>query len=190
MKRSLAMMLALIMVCALPGIASAIGSGRIERAGITHEGGDLKNAVSIDLKDITFAESVQVKLLSGDTLLTTATLQKLSAGSYSFLTCCITTGEADEYWKLTEWTPKDDVVPNKAVLVVDGHELDTKTFTLDAKEWAALPGTALPYSGGTTGGGSHWHPSVTPAPVPVVVIPPKTGDMTIWQSILHFFGAI
>ena len=54
----------------------------------------------------------------------------------------------------------------------------------------ALPGTALPYSGGTTGGGSHWHPSVTPAPVPVVVIPPKTGDMTIWQSILHFFGAI
>lgn len=32
----------------------------------------------------------------------------------------------------------------------------------------------------------HWHPD--PTPVPVVVIPPKTGDMTIWQSILHFFG--
>ena len=174
---------------ALPGTALPY-SGSIERAGITHEGGDLKNAVSIDLKGITFAESVQVKLFSGDTLLTTATLQKLPVGSYSFLTCCITTGEADEYWKLTEWTPKDDVVPNKAVLVVDGHELDTKTFELDAKEWAALPGTALPYNGGTTGGGSHWHPSVTPAPVPVVVIPPKTGDMTIWQSILHFFGAI
>ena len=26
------------------------------------------------------------------------------------------------------------------------------------------------------------------APVPVIVIPPKTGDMTIWQSILHFLG--
>ena len=32
----------------------------------------------------------------------------------------------------------------------------------------------------------HWHPD--PTPVPVVVIPPKTGDMTLWQSILHFFG--
>ncbi len=37
MKKSLAMMLALIMVCALPGIASANGKGSIERAGITHE---------------------------------------------------------------------------------------------------------------------------------------------------------
>ena len=174
---------------ALPGTAFPY-SGNIERAGITHEKGTLKNAVSIDLKDITFADSVQVKLFSGDTLLTTATLQKLKAGSYSFLTCCITTGEADEYWKLTEWTPKDDVVPNKAVLVVDGHEEDWKEFTLDAKEWADLPGTAFPYSGSTTGGESHWHSPVTPAPVPVVVIPPKTGDMTIWQSILHFFGVI
>ena len=190
MKKSLAMMLALIMVCALPGIASANGGGSIESAVITHAGGLLKNAVSIDLKDITFADSVQVMLFSDETLLTTATLQKLGAGSYPFLTCCITTGVADEYWKLTEWTPKDDVVPNKAVLFVDYHEMDTEIFTLDAKEWAELPGTALPYNGGTTGGESHWHPSVTPAPVPVVVIPPKTGDMTIWQSILHFFGVI
>ena len=40
-------------------------------------------------------------------------------------------------------------------------------------------------SGGTTGGG-YYHPTTTP--VPVIVIPPKTGDMTVWQSILHFFG--
>ena len=165
-------------------------SGSIERAGITHDNGTLKNAVSIDLKNVNFESSVQVKLFSGETLLTTATLQNLGAGSYPFLTCCITTGKADEYWKLTEWTPKDDVVPNKAVLVVDDHEMDMKTFELDAKEWADLPGTASPYNGGTTGGGSYWHPPVTPAPVPVVVIPPKTGDMTIWQSILHFFGVI
>ena len=32
----------------------------------------------------------------------------------------------------------------------------------------------------------HYYPSTTP--VPVIVIPPKTGDMTIWQSILHFLG--
>ena len=32
----------------------------------------------------------------------------------------------------------------------------------------------------------HYYPTATP--VPVIVIPPKTGDMTIWQSILHFLG--
>ena len=146
MKRSLAMMLALIMVCALPGIASANSGGSIERAVITHEGGYLKNAVSIDLKDIKFEESVKVELFSGDTLLTTATLQGVTPKSYDFLTCCIATETADECWPLTPWTPRDNVVPDKAVLVVDGHEQDTKTFTLDADEWAALPGTVLPCS--------------------------------------------
>ena len=165
-------------------------SGSIESAVITHDNGVLKNAVSVELKDVTFAESVAVRLYSGETLLTTATLQGVNPGSHGFLTCCIATETADEYWALTPWTPKDDVIPNEAVLVVDGHEEARKNFTLNAEEWAALPGTAFPYSGSTTGGESHWHPPVTPAPVPVVVIPPKTGDMTIWQSILHFFGVI
>ena len=176
---------------ALPGTVPY--SGSIERAGITHDNGVLKNAVSVDLKNVNFESSVQVQLYSGDTLLTTATLKGniLSANTpYQFVTCCIPTVGEDNAWALTPWTPKDDVVPTKAVLFVDGHEMDMKTFELDAKEWAALPGTAFPSSGSTTGGGSHCHPSVTPAPVPVVVIPPKTGDMTIWQSILHFFGAI
>ena len=46
----------------------------------------------------------------------------------------------------------------------------------------------LYYGGGSSGdsGHSYYHPTTTP--VPVVVIPPKTGDMTIWQSILHFLG--
>ena len=171
----------------LPG---TVLPGSIERAVITHDNGILKNAVSVDLKNVNFESSVQVQLYSGDTLLTTATLQGVTPGSYGFLTCCIATETADANWALTPWTPKDDVVPTKAVLFVDGHEMDMKTFELDAKEWAALPGTASPYNGGTTGGESHWHPPVTPAPVPVVVIPPKTGDMTIWQSILHFFGVI
>ena len=165
-------------------------SGSIERAGITHDNNVLKNAVSVDLKNVNFESSVQVQLYSGETLLTTATLQGVNPGSYGFLTCCIATETADANWALTPWTPKDNIVPNKAVLFVDGHEQDTKTFTLDTDEWANLPGTAFPSSGSTTGGGSHWHPPVTPAPVPVVVIPPKTGDMTIWQSILHFFGVI
>ena len=43
-----------------------------------------------------------------------------------------------------------------------------------------------PTPGGGNGGSGHYHPTTTP--VPVIVIPPKTGDMTIWQSILHFLG--
>ena len=140
---------------ALPGTVLPY-SGSIERVGITHANGVLKNAVSVDLKNVNFESSVQVQLYSGDTLLTTATLQGVTPGSYGFLTCCIATETADEYWSLTPWTPKDNIVPNKAVLFVDGHEQDTKTFTLDADEWAALPGTAFPYSGSSGGGYTYY----------------------------------
>ena len=192
MKKFLSLALAVLMLAVMLPITALADepSGSIERAVITHDNKILKNAVSVDLKNVNFESSVQVQLYSGETLLTTATLQGVNPGSYGFLTCCIATETADEYWSLTSWTPKDDVVPNKAVLVVDGHKLDEKTFTLNAEDWANLPGTASPYNGGNTGGESHWHSPVTPAPVPVVVIPPKTGDMTIWQSILHFFGVI
>ena len=140
---------------ALPGTVLP-PSGSIERAGITHDNGVLKNAVSVDLKNVNFESSVQVQLYSSKTLLTTATLQGVTPGRYGFLTCCIATETADEYWALTPWTPKDNVVPDKAVLVVDGHEQDTKTFTLDADEWAALPGTAFPYSGSIGGGYTYY----------------------------------
>ena len=50
----------------------------------------------------------------------------------------------------------------------------------------------LYYGGGSSddssGDSGHSHYNPTPTPVPVIVIPPKTGDMTVWQSILHFFG--
>ena len=147
-RKFFCLLLTVVMVCTLlPIIAlAAEPSGSIESAGITHAGGYLKNAVSVELKDVTFAESVAVKLYSGDTLLTTATLQGVNPGSHGFLTCCIATETPDEYWALTPWTPKDDVVPDKAVLVVDGRELAEKTFTLDTDEWAALPGTVPPCS--------------------------------------------
>ena len=63
------------------------------------------------------------------------------------MTCCIPTETADECWPLTPWTPKDDVVPNKVVLFVDDNEMGTMEFTLDAAEWADLPGTVPPSSG-------------------------------------------
>ena len=147
-RKFFCLLLTVVMACTLlPITALAAGpSGSIESAGITQAGGYLKNAVSVELKDVTFAESVAVKLYSDETLLTTATLQGVTPGSYAFLTCCIATETADANWALTSWTPRDNVVPNKAVLVVDGHELNTKTFALDAEDWANLPGTVLPCS--------------------------------------------
>ncbi len=148
MKKFLSLALAVLMLAVmLPITALAAGpSGSIERAVITHDNGVLKNAVSVDLKNVNFESSVQVQLYSGETLLTTATLQKVTPGSHDFLTCCIATETADEYWPLTPWTPRDNVVPNRAVLVVDGRKLDEKTFTLNAEDWAKLPGTVLPCS--------------------------------------------
>ena len=102
-----------------------------------------------------------MQLYRDETLLTTATLQGVTPGSYGFLTCCIPTEGEDDAWSLTSWTPKDNIVPNKAVLFVDGHEQDTKPFTLDANEWAALPGTAFPYSS-SIGGGYTYTPSRPP----------------------------
>ena len=130
----------------------------IESAIITRENKILKNAVSVELQDVTFKTSVQVKLYSDDTLLTTATLRGVNPGYHDFLTCCIATQTADEYWPLTPWTPKDDVVPNRAVLVVDGSELAEKAFTLNADAWADLPGTVPPSSGS------------------IVIIPDRTAD--------------
>ena len=149
MKKFLSLALAVLMLAVMLPITALADepSSSIDSANITHAGGNLKNAVSLELKGVTFTESVAVKLYSGETLLTTATLQGVKPGSYGFLTCCIATETADECWPLTPWTPRDNVVPDKAVLVVDGHELGgTKTFTLDADEWAALPGTVLPCS--------------------------------------------
>ena len=157
MKKFLSLALAVLMLAVMLPVTAlaAEPSGSIESAGIAHAGGYFKNAVSVDLKNVNFESSVQVKLYSGKTLLTTATLQGVTPGSHVFLTCCIATETADEYWALTPWTPKDDIVPNKAVLIVDGQELDTKTFTLDADEWAALPGTAFPSSGIERAGITH-----------------------------------
>ena len=146
MKKFLSLALAVLMLAVMLPITALADepSSSIDSASITHAGGYLKNAVSLELKDVTFAESVAVKLYRGETLLTTATLKTnvLAVNqNHHFVTCCIPTEGEDDAWSLTPWTPRDNVVPNKAVLVVDGHELNTKTFTLDADEWAALPGT-------------------------------------------------
>ena len=64
-------------------------------------------------------------------------------------------------------------------------ENPTETLNFKNTRGSTPTPTPTPYNGG---GHGHYHPSATP--VPVIVIPPKTGDMTIWQSILHFLGII
>ena len=51
--------------------------------------------------------------------------------------------------------------------------------------------TVTPSGGGSSSGGNtySWY-TPSPSPVPIAVVLPKTGDMTIWQSILSFFGII
>ena len=72
----------------------------------------------------------------------------------------------------------NDTLP-KGDPTTDGGEVEPVTaITLYAHWTAQQPG------GGN--GGGYYHPTTTP--VPVIVIPPKTGDMTVWQSILHFLG--
>ena len=146
MKKFLSLALAVLMLAVMLPVTAlaAEPSGSIQGAIINHA----PAAVSVELEKVTFAESVAVKLYSGDTLLTTATLNtgKLETGSYDVLTCCIATETADEYWALTRWTPRDNVVPDKAVLIVDGNKKDEKTFKLNADEWANLPGTVPPCS--------------------------------------------
>ena len=142
MKKFLSLALAVLMLAVMLPITAlaAATNGSINGAIIN------QNAVSVELENVNFASSVEVQLYSDATLLTTATLNtdKLESHSYPYLTCCIATETPDEYWSLTPWTPWDNVVPNKAVLFVDGQKQDTETFTLDADEWANLPGTVIP----------------------------------------------
>ncbi len=74
-------------------------------------------------------------------------------------------------------------------VTVDGEQATSKEFKLEQSD----PEKTLEFkntkSGSSSSGGhSHYYP--TPTPVPAAVIMPKTGDMTIWQSILSFFGLI
>ena len=69
----------------------------------------------------------------------------------------------------------------------DSPEIPT-TIQIPIVGGCAADNFTLYYGGGSSGdsGHSYYYPSTTP--VPVIVIPPKTGDMTVWQSILHFLG--
>ncbi len=75
-------------------------------------------------------------------------------------------------------TTPPEISPTIQIPIVGGCKTDE--FTL------YYGGGSSGDSGGSSSGGGYYHPTTTP--VPVIVIPPKTGDMTVGQSILHFLG--
>ena len=89
----------------------------------------------------------------------------------------------------------EEIVPDGYTVKVNGNEGssingdfagDNKTVDIAFENVKGSGTNPTPTPGGGNGGGGHWHPTTTP--VPVIVIPPKTGAMTICQSILHFLG--
>ena len=83
-RKFFCLLLTVVMVCTLlPITALADGgpSGSIGSAVITHAGGGLKNAVSVELQSVNFESSVQVQLYRDDTLLTTAKLNTGKLGA-------------------------------------------------------------------------------------------------------------
>ena len=80
------------------------------------------------------------------------------------------------------WQAHKDNAENH-IVSVDPNKILTDNVAVKAAHGAnAVEPTPVP----TPGDGGHYYPD--PTPVPVIVIPPKTGDMTVWQSILHFLG--
>ena len=86
----------------------------------------------------------------------------------------------------------DDTLPKGDPTTDGGQEVAPVTAITLYAHWTEQPqpstdpsASPTPTPGGGSGGG-YWHPTTTH--VPVIVIPPKTGDMTVWQSILHFLG--
>lgn len=76
-------------------------------------------------------------------------------------------------------TYQTEMSPTIQIPIVGGCKTDKFTLYYGG-------GSSGDSSGGSSSGGGYYHPTTTP--VPVIVIPPKTGDMTVWQSILHFLG--
>ena len=84
-------------------------------------------------------------------------------------------------WQAHKEKPEDNhilpvIAPNQPI---EGKVAVKAAHGANAVEPTPVP---TPYNGG----GGYYYPTTTP--VPVIVMPPKTGDMTIWQSILHFLG--
>ena len=120
----------------------------------------------------------------------------LDNGTLTFPECTFTAPANKEFagWKITKPEANADklyqkgesvqVVMVEPTPVPDSAGNPTGWAVTVTAQWKDRPQEQQPSGGGN--GGGYYHPTTTP--VPVIVIPPKTGDMTVWQSILHFLG--
>ena len=81
-------------------------------------------------------------------------------------------------WQAHKEKPEDNHILS---VIAPNQPIEGKVAVKAAHGANAVEPTPVP-----TPGGGYYYPTTTP--VPVIVIPPKTGDMTVWQSILHFLG--
>ena len=105
--------------------------------------------------------------------------------SIIFPECTFTAPAGKEFagWKITA---PDKLVDDRVYFASNEKNIGNEFYpsvTVTA-QWKDKQPEQQPSGGGN--GGGYYNPTTTP--VPVIVIPPKTGDMTVWQSILHFLG--
>lgn len=111
------------------------------------------DGLSISILNVDVTKKIEVKLYSNGTLLTTVTFVKNDVpDTQRNLTCNIQLGTADPYWPYTDWTPMDEVVPDKAELYIDDVKVSENTseasnWKLTADKWAAMDSTKAPATG-------------------------------------------
>ena len=128
-------------------------AGDIVRVHLNHGNG----RITVDMENVYFEQSVELKLLSGRKLLTTAKLNtaNVPAGEHSELTGNICLSGSSSSWQTNPWTPLDDVVPTEVQLWVDGKLIDSHSeiyssiagevyIKMTAEDWANFPGTQVP----------------------------------------------
>lgn len=104
--------------------------------------------IYFDIKGLCASESIEIELYSGETLLSTTVLKKTDYLSNNELGANVEITRKSNSWETTwEIEPIDNLVPNKAVLYVDGTETDDADVRMysadvpsDAREWGEVEG--------------------------------------------------
>lgn len=132
-------------------ISGNLGTVYVQAANTTGNNTD-RNRLYGEIKNVYAKESVVVKVYSGETLISTTNLTDKYTFPYEAATLgvnVVISGSTSSSWNTVweEGMPRADLVPDKAVLYIDGTEMDTATVTLNGIDnlgtptvWETLPG--------------------------------------------------
>ncbi len=116
--------------------------------------------ISFEISNLLASESVEIKLYSGETLLSTTKLAKIEYLSKTALTARVVITDTSSSWDTT-WVvaPIDNLVPDKAFLYVDGVKTSEAVIRMysadvpsDAREWGNIEGVKVSPKGTITSG--------------------------------------